>query len=166
MVILTNLAFLFWALASKAYKQWRTYYPTLVFVPFVNAMYNVLCADYLPWFYQSDSLLSHKAIDLINTFILLPCTALLYLHYFPGRQRIQLWYYLGWISFFTLIEYAWHAQGLIQYNIGWNLYWSILFYFAMFLAIVLHDRRPLMSLFFSFSFAASLLAIFRIRFWE
>ncbi|WP_426454692.1 CBO0543 family protein [Paenibacillus sp. S-38] len=164
MILLTNVILLFLTLITKVIRKWKVYYSTLLFVPMVNGLYNTLCADKLPWSYE-DSLLSHKAIEMLDTLILLPGTTILYLHFYPQNNYKQL-YYLGWIAVYTAVEYTWHLGGHIQYEHGWNLYWSLLFYFAMFLAVRLHQTRAIAAWCFSIAYTSFLMAVFDISLFD
>ncbi|MCZ8521870.1 MULTISPECIES: CBO0543 family protein [Paenibacillus] len=162
MVLLSNFSLLLIVMISRSYRRWREYYPTMLFVPLVNALYNLIFANNRPWEFQSEFPLSHRAVDFVNTVVLQPCTVLLFLVYFPRQPMKRLLYYLGWVIFFSLLELIWHKQDLIAYQYGWSILWSVLFYFAMFLAIPLHHNKTLAGLLFSLAFALCLMAIFRI----
>ncbi|MDD9266929.1 CBO0543 family protein [Paenibacillus sp. GCM10023248] len=142
MILITNLLFLAAALATGARKEWQKYYDVMLFVSLCNLLYNFLCYDYMIWAFHPDFLLSHKTADLLNTFILLPSAVLLYLHFYPAAALSKRIYYFIWVAGFSTIEFIWHAFGRIAYEHGWNIYWSIAFYFTMFGTIrLLHTRR-------------------------
>lgn len=142
MILIKNLLFVIAVLISRAYKQWNKFYDVMLFVSFCNLLYNFLCHGYLTWSFHPDRLLDHKSTDLMNTFILLPSTTLLYLTFFPAAKRNQVYYYLMWIIGYSALEYLWYSYGRITYHHGWNIIWSIAFYFFMFLTIrLLHSNR-------------------------
>lgn len=165
MILATNVSFLLVAIISGAFKKWKNYYETMIYVSFCNLLYNVLCHDQQTWKYQPDFLLNHKTADLINTFVLLPSSTILYLHFFPMHKFKKVFYYLGWIAGFSSLEYLWFKFGRISYDEGWNFLWSIGFYFAMFFAIKVHNSNPQKALLFSLVSIAFLLINFKIQFY-
>ncbi|TVX99426.1 CBO0543 family protein [Paenibacillus cremeus] len=167
MVLFSNVVFLLAAIISGAIKKWRDYYKTIVYLSFCNLLYNFLCRDYLTWSYHPDFLLSHQTADLVNTLILLPSSAILYLNFFPvigiGKKVL---YYFAWIIGFSTLEYIWYRRGVITYEHGWNILWSIVFYCAMFFSLWLHHRSTGKALIFSLVSVILLLLIFKVPFWK
>ncbi|UKS25428.1 hypothetical protein LOZ80_28100 [Paenibacillus sp. HWE-109] len=162
MILLTNAAFMLTVIITKAYKKWHVYYATMLFVAFCNLIYNFLCHDYLIWTFRPDLLINHRMTDLVNTFVLLPATTLLYLHFYPEQTAKKYIYFVSWISGFSIIEYIWYVSGRITYQHGWTIVWSIGFYFAMFLTIRLHHTKRITALVFSFACALFLILFFKV----
>ncbi|MCY9661359.1 hypothetical protein P5G65_29760 [Paenibacillus chondroitinus] len=166
MILITNLLFVIAAIVSRAYKQWNKYYDVMLFVSFCNLLYNFLCHDYIIWSFYPDLLLNHKTADLVNTFLLLPSTTLLYLTFFPAAKRNQVIYYFLWVTGYSALEYLWYAYGRITYHHGWHFVWSIAFYFFMFLAIrLLHSHRAA-GLLLSVATITFLIIYFHIPIWK
>ncbi|OPH54680.1 hypothetical protein BC351_31180 [Paenibacillus ferrarius] len=167
MILFCNIALLLTSILTGSLKRWQLYYKTVLYLSFCNLLYNVLCSHSLTWSFRSDSLLNHKTTDLLNTFILLPCTAILYLHFFPtSKKRNKFYYYLAWVAGFSAIEYFWYILDLIIYNHGWSFPCSIAFYFAMFYALELHHRNVSKALLFSFFAILFLVIAFKIPIWK
>lgn len=164
MILITNLLFVIAVIVSRAYKQWNKYFDVMLFVSFCNLLYNFLCHDYLTWSFHPDFLLNHKTADLINTFLLLPSTTLLYLHFFPAVKRNKVIYYSCWVFGFSALEYLWYSFERITYQNGWNFVCSIAFYFFMFLTIRLLHSHRVIGLLVSAGTVAFLIIYFRIPF--
>ncbi|MFB9325548.1 CBO0543 family protein [Paenibacillus aurantiacus] len=143
MILATNVLFALAALFTGTWRKWREFYDTILLVSFWNVFYNFICHDYMTWKFHPEILLAHKQADLLNTFVLLPSTTLLYLRFFPLRQGLgrQLVYYFAWVAGYSALEGIWLLVGVISYERGWTLWWSVAFYFVMFAVILLHDRR-------------------------
>jgi len=103
MILTTNILFLLATLFSGAYKKWESCYQTILFLSFCNLLYNLLCQDRLLWEYHPYYLLNHTITDLVNTFVLLPCTVTLYTHFFPANNLSKAIYYLGWVIGYSFI---------------------------------------------------------------
>ncbi|TLS50683.1 hypothetical protein FE782_18435 [Paenibacillus antri] len=164
MIILSNAALLTAALVTGAAKRWRQYYNTILFVSLSNLLYNFLCHDRLTWMFQPESLLSHKVADLMNTFILLPCTAILYLHHFPSEGTIarKSAYYALWVAGFSALEWIWQWRGIIVYDHAWTYYWSVGFYVVMFAMLRLHHTHTERALLYSALVVMFLVARFEV----
>ncbi|RTE11461.1 CBO0543 family protein [Paenibacillus whitsoniae] len=167
MILFSNIIFLFTAMVTGSLKAWRRYYQTALYLSYCNLLYNLLCNEYLLWEYHPDWLLNHIVTDLINSIVLLPAAAMLYLHHFPEKGNIKtVLYYLAWIAGFSVLEFFWHLNGVITYDHGWKFPYSIIFYFAMFFAIRLHHRSAGKALLFSLAAVTFLLIVFKVPLWK
>ncbi|TDF99338.1 hypothetical protein E1757_05625 [Paenibacillus piri] len=75
----------------------------------------------------------------------------------------QIYYYLGWIAGFSALEYLWFLSGYITYHYGWNIFWSIGFYFAMFYVIKTHHRNVKKALLVSLVSVVFLMIVFKVK---
>ncbi|MBD2871410.1 CBO0543 family protein [Paenibacillus arenilitoris] len=162
MYLVTNALFFAALFVTGAAKKWRAHYATMIYIAFCNLLYSLLCDDYLLWSFHPAIFKNHKTIDLLNTFVLLPSTTLLYLVFYPTRGSRKLAYYLSWIAGFSLLEYVWKRFGYITYGHGWNYYWSVAFYFAMFFSLRLHHTKLALALLFSAVTVVLLLVVFKV----
>ena len=87
--------------------------------------------------------------DSLYTMIAYPCLVVLFLSHYPEEIRMKLLYYLKYIATATLIEWAAGKMDSIEYFEGWNLWWTILFYFIMYPMLRLHYRNPVRALMLS-----------------
>jgi hypothetical protein len=165
LLLFANFGFLAAAVITGAIRRWKQYYPTVLYVSFCNLLYVVLAENRPTWAFYSP-LLTPKASDLLNTFLLLPSTTMLYLYFFPESKSRRVIYYLLWIAGFSALEYIWQLLKLIRYDHGWNLLWSVAFYFAMFFAIRLHQTSLGKALLFSLGVTVFLVFWFRIPIWK
>ena len=144
MILFANAVLLTTAFVTGAARRWRDFYNTVLFVSFCNLLYNVLCRERMTWIFEPEALLSHKAADLLNTFVLLPATTMVYLYYFPASASVfrKLSYYFLWVLGYSALEFAWFRVGTIRYANEWSFLWSVGFYLAMFFMTRLHHTRP------------------------
>jgi len=87
--------------------------------------------------------------DSLYTMIAYPCLVVLFLSNYPEEIRLKILYYLKYIGVATIIEWAAGKMDSIEYFEGWNLWWTILFYFIMFPMLRLHYRNPVRALMLS-----------------
>jgi len=144
MILLSNALLLIVTVLTGAVKRWREYYNTVLLVSLCNLLYNFLCRERMTWIFHPEMMLSHKAADLLNTFVLLPATTILYLYYFPGSaSKGKKWlYYILWVAGFSALEWVWLRSGTIAYDNEWTYFWSIGFCVVMFYILRLHHTHP------------------------
>ncbi|REE86186.1 hypothetical protein A8990_11183 [Paenibacillus taihuensis] len=166
MILACNLAFLAVCIFTGTIKKWERFYKTMLYLSFCNLLYNLLCRDYKLWVYIPDFLMNHVNADLLNTFVLLPSVAMLFLGYLPASKRsTKVVYYLAWVAGFSTLEYIWYVYGSMVYDHGWNLVFSILFYFAMFYALELHHKSIKKALWFSLVVTTLIIIAFHVPVW-
>lgn len=126
------------------WKNWRAYYPTILYVISIDLLTNFLTADYPLWEFNY-KIISHTLSDIFITFTVLPTTVILYLTHFPKKIGKQAIYTFSWVILYSLIEIWAVRLGLFAYDNGWNIWWSMGFNFVMFFMIKLHFERPLLA---------------------
>ncbi|MBT2680404.1 hypothetical protein J7E38_15440 [Bacillus sp. ISL-35] len=134
------------------WKNWRKYYPTVLFFILGDFLYMYLLSDLYPmWKYIPSPGDDHAGIT--NTHISFsimaikyPATCLAYLAHFPRHGLIKkILYYLAWVIVYFMNELIDIHFHLIKYFNGWNLWWSALFNSVMFLILKLHFHNPLFA---------------------
>lgn len=130
------------------WKKFSDYYSTMLFTVVANFLYNYLCADYLTWSYVSPLINAHKPVDLFYTLYFLPLTVFMFLSLFPKTKKLS--YCLKWILVYWLWEIFLHKLGLLKYDHGWSLWWSLFFYCTMFPMFIIHYKKPKIAYILSF----------------
>ena len=128
------------------WRDWRKYYPTILFMICCSLFETVITYNHKLW------ILLHipSSIPVFNnffiTFTIFPATMLLYLSHFPYKISHRIYYMLAWVLLYSLIEVGMGARGLVTYNNGWSLAWSALFNCVMFPILwVHHFIHPLLA---------------------
>ncbi len=164
---------LVWLAALFIWGDWRNYrkyYTTFLFLLVGNFLYLYLLADLYPmWTYDPKGV--DEEIGLRNTHIVFsimaikyPATILIFLGRYPEEsdKSKQLGYILFWVVIYTVNEILDVYFGLIKYDNGWNLWWSVLFNLAMFLILRLHYVRPFHAWIVSAAFIVLLWNMFQV----
>lgn len=160
LILITLFILICWRFAD--WKNWKSYYPTVLFLVICNLLGDIVFGNQLFW--QYNGLVNHTFSDLLITFTIFPCMALLYLSYFPERRFRQVIYYLGWVFFSFFLEFTMQTMGYISYNSGWNLWWSFFFNFPWFFLLRLHYLRPLLAWFVVLLEITTFMLIFDVSF--
>ena len=145
------------------WRNWKLYYPTMLFIALGNLTYCLLTCNFPLWQYESP-LLQTTTINLLTSLIGFPLTILIYLTYFPKILAKQIMYIVAWIAYFTLAEWLSYKLEFFSYHNGWNIWWSLLFNCIMFPTLWLHHKRPLWALSFSLVVAVFVLIYFKVPF--
>lgn len=126
----------------KYWKNWKEYYPTILFVYVGNLIYDVLTHSRPLWSF-GNLIFKYPILDLMVMALLYPATVILYLSHYPSGFYKQVLYVLMWSAIFDVSELvAWCTNGFDYYN-GWTIIYSIIFNLIMFPVIRLHHKKPL-----------------------
>ncbi|WP_446715567.1 CBO0543 family protein [Bacillus sp. OTU530] len=128
------------------WKNWRKYYPTIVFYISVDFSISVLTYEYPLWLFHKSLLIpNHTITDFFMTFTAFPSVILLYLSRYPytSRWSWQVSYVTLWVIFFTTVESVFKFAKLISYHNSWNFWWSVTVWAFMFVVLRLHHTKPL-----------------------
>lgn len=167
--IILLLGYLFAGWKWGDWRNWRKYYPTILFFIMGDLLYNYLLYNYPMWQFHTTFdkaiLPNHTLISLAVAFISFPVKVLIYLGHYPENKSKtkQSVYIFAWVLSFTAFEFAavkiW--GGLSHHN-GWNLFWTFLFYIVTFVMLRLHLNRPLLAWIVSSGIITFLLIYFNV----
>jgi hypothetical protein len=147
------------------WRNWRHYYPTILFVICIDFTISILTYEYPTWYFHPSVLSpNHTTADFLVAFTNLPPMVLLFLSRYPslGPLSRQIAYMAAWGAAWTLVEGTFALTGMMSYHNGWNFGWSILFWQLMFPVVRLHDLRPLLAWLAILGFAVGGLLYFHI----
>ncbi|MEH7014505.1 CBO0543 family protein [Neobacillus niacini] len=155
-----------WIIAAMKFgdRDWRKYYPSMLFAALGNALYEVLCYKYQLWTMEPNGVVYSIIPMLLLILVGMPLSTWVFLSKYPYKLSI---YKKGtYISFFIFVfivlEYVSVRLGAISYQNGWNLGWSFLFVIVMFIVIRVHFSRPILALIISIPFSLILCMIFEV----
>lgn len=154
MYIMIASAFLLAAIKWGDWKNWERYYPTYLFMVAVHYVTSFVTFNHTLWHFHPGWLLpNHASVDLLWAFAIYPATLLLYLPYQPKKlSKLLLW--VGfWVIVYSLIEQLLFLIGLMYYENGWSLPWSIVFNIVMFSSLSAHFHKPVRGLLLAILFA-------------
>jgi hypothetical protein len=145
------------------WKNWKEYYPTILFFFVSNLVYCVLIApkplwNYGPWLGQ------YPFFDITVMLSLYPSTTILFFTFYPFAAQLgkQALYILLWTAIYTAMELLASVTGGFSYSNGWNIYYSVLFNLLMFPLLRLHYKKPLLAWPLSMVLSSTLVFWFQI----
>src|SRR5665647_1352836 len=104
------------------WRNWKLYYPTILYMILGDLTYIILSSNKPLWEYES-RLLNGDFAEFLIAFIVFPCTVLAFIPFYP---KVGMWkkivYLLFWASLYTSIEWLSFHLGFFSYHNGWNLY--------------------------------------------
>lgn len=159
--IAVSLAALLAAWRWSDWRNWKKYYPTILYYIIISFLYAKLTYHYPLWEYKSP-LLKTTFSDILLSFVCSPALILLYLTFYPHGLLWQVPYLLLWVLASAIIETISFYLGFISYQNGWSIWWSGIFYFIMFIVIRLHHKNPLLAWLISFPIVAFFLVYFQV----
>lgn len=126
------------------WKNWKGYYPTILYFILLDFLTNFLTANYPLWEFKH-SMINHTLADILISFTVFPSTVMLYLPYYPKKLLKQVAYISFWIILYVLIELVSFKTGTIVYKNGWNIWWSVAFEVEIFVMLRFFYKHPLLA---------------------
>jgi hypothetical protein len=163
MYFFVNVFYLIAGLKWGDWRNWREYYPTILFLIIGDLLYNFLLYNKSMWIFHDLILPNHTLITLLAMTISYTATVLIYLGRFPEGWKKQTLWFLLWTGIYIVAEIVNNKLGFITYHNGWNMGWSVLFTGIIFLILPLHHKNPLGAWFISVVIILSLLSIFGVK---
>lgn len=146
------------------WRNWQRYQATILYFIACDLLYNVLTYKHPLWRYTTMPVINHVGASLLVMLITYPSSLLLYLYHFPNRSNIknEILYLAAWGFGLSLIEQAYRFAGILNYENGWNAWWSVGFNFVALLILKMHQTRPLLVYLLSVVSTVALLRLFHI----
>jgi hypothetical protein len=116
------------------WRNWKEYYPTILFFIFGNLVY--VLAQRKPLWHFGEISKQYPIFDIYMMLCPYPSTTVLYL----SSLVKQALYILFWACIYTAAEIIPNLTGGFAYSNGWNLFYSVLFDIIMFLLLRLHFK--------------------------
>ncbi|MFC5451060.1 CBO0543 family protein [Paenibacillus aestuarii] len=119
----------------------REFQATMLYIALMNFTYYFYTNQNKLWILHSA--LGHTINETIHNYIINPLIAFIFLSKFPSTNaRNKIFYTVGFILAFSLLEGFQYLFGFISYEGGWNYWWSFFLYCAMFPMLRLHFNKP------------------------
>ncbi|WP_026905809.1 CBO0543 family protein [Paucisalibacillus globulus] len=170
MHLIYNLVFLLAGVKWGKWRDWKKYYPTILFFILCDLFANMLTSKYPLWRYQEtifamDMLTNHTIINLMTMLIIYPTTILIYLGHFPKKTSKKILWVLFWVALYWIGEFInLHYLKEITHENGWTMTWSFAFNIVMFSTLWIHYRSPIIAWVFAIIWSIILLMFFKIPF--
>jgi hypothetical protein len=151
MHLLNYLLFLLAGIKWGDWKNWRIYYPTILFLICGDLLKNALLRNYRMWefhevIFGEKILIGHLTINLMIMIFVYPATILIFLGHYPKGW----WKQVLWVAFWVLLYFGKEFVNFkffheISHHHGWNLGWSFIFDIIMFIILRIHFKKPLLA---------------------
>lgn len=163
MYILINILYLIAGLIWGDWRNWKEYYPTILFFIIGDFLYNFLFYNNSMWTFHDLILPNHTLITILATTVSYSATVLIYLGRYPNGLKKRTIWFLFWSAIFLTLEFINSQLRFITYHNGWNIWWSVFFTGIIFLILPIHHKRPLLAWGLSVIIIISLLTIFNVN---
>uniref|UniRef100_UPI003D2C639E CBO0543 family protein n=1 Tax=Paenibacillus oryzisoli TaxID=1850517 RepID=UPI003D2C639E len=142
-----HIALTIWALIA-AWKwanwgRWREFLPTIYFMVSMSLLYQYIAHSTYHLWHHERNIPTELVTDNLYSFIVFPCTVMLFLSNYPNKKAAQFAHLLKWLIIYSALEWVGKKNGFITYHHGWSWAWSLLFNCMMFPMLRLHHLRPL-----------------------
>lgn len=144
-----HIAITIWAITASwrtwNWERFHKFHATILYISVMNLLYILFTMGYPLWRMEPELGFPFLVIDMLYTFIIFPCTAILFLSHYPKSVKGQVYHYLKWILIYIIVEWIGSLFTRITYDNEWNLWWSLLFLVMMFPMFRLHYKKPLLA---------------------
>lgn len=147
------------------WRNWKKYYPTILFTISINLFSSVLTYDHWLWHFKKTFLIpNHTIADIVIKITNFPAIVLIYLTQYPFKSKLirQFAYIAIWVVIWTLIEYCFVLTKMMTFHNGWHILFSFLLWWVLFLTLRIHHTRPLWAWFICLVYAVFVVSYFNI----
>lgn len=145
------------------WKNFKKYYPTMLFFGMGDLIYNVVFFEKPLWRFETN-LITHPLNELFVIFTIFFPGVLLFLSKYPKKVLHQILYLAFWVMLYTGIEVATGMIGMIKNYNGWNIWWSVFHNSIQFPLVILHHRKPLFAWVIALAFLVLIMNVFNVPF--
>ncbi|OGO78643.1 MAG: hypothetical protein A2Y23_10100 [Clostridiales bacterium GWB2_37_7] len=143
------------------WRNWKLYYPTILFFWCGDLIYNVVFYEKPLWVFENP-IFTHHLTDLISIFIVFTCTVLIYIPHYPKTFKKQLLYLGFWVLLYSSIEWIFHVLGGISYRNGWDIGLSVVHNTYQFALLRIHHDRPILAWILALIILSIVMAVFDV----
>ena len=144
------------------WRNWKTYYPTILFLIAGDFIYYYVSAAKPLWQYTA-KLFPGTYATLIIALIIYPCTILLFIPFYPKSGSIKkVCYITGWVCLYAFLEYLALKYNYMQQFNRWNFLYSVLFDYALFPLLLVHQKKPSVALLLSSIMGIGIAFLFKL----
>lgn len=143
------------------WRNWRQYYPTILYFMMGSLVYDFLAYNKPLWLY--DGIFGkYPFLNIAAMVVTYPITVILFLMNFPVRFHRAVLRIVLWTALYAAVELL--SMELLDFRHlnGWSMFYTLVFDLLMFTLLRLHHTRPLLALFISEVLAVLMLWWFRI----
>ena len=124
------------------WRNWKNYYPTILFFILSNVVCILLTYTHPLWFYECNLL--HKTFsDLLICITVYPSTVMVFIPHFPKKINKSIIHISFYVACYTLAELIGMKLGYFTHHNGWNIWYTIIFNYALLSMLILHYKKPL-----------------------
>jgi len=142
MILLLACLFILVCYKWGDWRNWKTYYPTILFLIAGDFIYYYVAGAQPLWQYTT-KLFPGAIATLIIALIIYPCTVLIFLPFCLESGAIKTGYYItAWVLLYAFLEYLALKYNYMQHFKGWNFAYSVLFDYTLFSLLLIHHKKP------------------------
>ncbi|MBC8062895.1 MAG: hypothetical protein H7Y18_19875 [Clostridiaceae bacterium] len=124
------------------WRNWKIYYPTILFFILSSVVCILLTYDHPLWLYES-SIINHTFTDLFISITVYPCTIMMFIPHLPKEIRKIILHIFIYVIVYTVPEFIAVKIGYFTYHNGWSIWHTLIFNAIMFPIIILHHKKPI-----------------------
>ncbi|HEY8910452.1 MAG TPA: CBO0543 family protein [Desulfosporosinus sp.] len=144
------------------WRNWKTYYPTILLLIAGDFIYYYVSSA-KPVLQYTAKLVPGTFATLIIALIVYPCTVLIFFPLYPKSGAIKKACYITfWVCLYAFLEYLALKYNYMQHFNGWNFLYSVLFDYALFPLLLVHQKKPPVALVLSSIMGIGIAFLFKL----
>lgn len=147
------------------WRNWKLYYPTILFYWCGDLIYNVVFYKKPLWTF-TNPIMCHHITDFLSMATVFTCTVLVFLPKYPKGLFKQIKYLSFWIFIYSFIEWIFVLMKGITYENGWTLGYSIIHNVYQFILLRIHHTNPILAWVLALIILMIIVNIFNVSFAE
>ncbi|MGH4049847.1 MAG: CBO0543 family protein [Clostridium sp.] len=127
---------------SGDWRNWKKYYPTILFFILSNVVCILLTYNHALWQYKT-KILNHTFSDLFISITVYPSMVMLFIPNFPKKTMKIITHISFYVALYTIAELIGMKLGYFIHFNGWNIWFSIIVNYILFSLLYLHYKKPI-----------------------
>lgn len=124
------------------WRNWKNYYPTILFFILSSVVCIVLTYNHPLWLYKS-AVINHTFTDLFISITVYPCTIMMFIPHLPSKTTKIILHISIYVAVYTIPEFIAVKLGYFTYYNGWSIWHTLIFNYIMFPILILHYKKPI-----------------------
>jgi hypothetical protein len=124
------------------WRNWKNYYPTILFFILSNVTCILLIYNNPLWLYEP-KIISSTFSDLFICITVYPSTVMLFIPHLPSKKSKIILHISIYVAIYTLAELIGMKIGYFTHLNGWNIWYSLILNYLLFIMLIIHQKKPI-----------------------
>ncbi|WP_367179373.1 CBO0543 family protein [uncultured Clostridium sp.] len=124
------------------WRNWRKYYSTILFFILTSVIFSILTYNHPLWSYKP-VIINHTFTDLFVCITIYSSTIMMFIPHLPRKTTKKIIHVSFYVAVYSIAESIAIKFGYFNHFNGWNIWYTLIFDYIMFLVLILHYKKPI-----------------------